>query len=204
MDESEILGLSIAQAVEADAVLLEQFPQENAMARDQMLAIALGENPDAIFEPVPDQPTLDEGMLNALRLHNIASTNEDDSNDTDTGLHNIASIDEGDVADADSGGERVPSAEDATDAQEAHCLEHPTLFLLAVIVLLVQDIQVTVDNMDTIEEQDTVEDQHMVEGQQTIDNHPTLDEEATELQNAEILEDLPEGSTSIEQPVDDQ
>ncbi|KAJ4015282.1 hypothetical protein NW752_006735 [Fusarium irregulare] len=72
MDESLILALSIAEAVEADAAILEQFRRDDQIARDIMLAQALNEDRQATIEPLTYQPLLDEETLNALRLLNIA------------------------------------------------------------------------------------------------------------------------------------
>ncbi|CAG7559924.1 unnamed protein product [Fusarium equiseti] len=81
MDESLILALSIAEAVEADAAILEQYRRDDQIARDVMLAQALNEDRQATIEPLNYQPLLDEETLSALRLLNIAPPGESESGD---------------------------------------------------------------------------------------------------------------------------
>ena len=72
MDESQILAVSIAEAVEADAAILEEYRREDQITRARMLAQALEENRQVNIEPLNDQPALDEETLNSFRLLNIA------------------------------------------------------------------------------------------------------------------------------------
>ncbi|RFN50379.1 ibr finger domain protein [Fusarium flagelliforme] len=81
MDESLILALSIAEAVQADEAILEQYRLEDQAARDFMLAQALNENRQATIEPLNNQPFLDEETLTALRLLNTAPPGESESGD---------------------------------------------------------------------------------------------------------------------------
>ncbi|RGP60541.1 hypothetical protein FLONG3_10826 [Fusarium longipes] len=80
MDNSLILAVSIAQAVEADAELIEQLRQEDQIARDAMLAKAIESDPLASFQSAPDQLSLDNEMLNTLRPFNVMPTAKGDGN----------------------------------------------------------------------------------------------------------------------------
>ena len=73
MDESKLLAVSIAQAVEADAAILEEYRREDQITRARMLAQALEENRQVTIEPLNDQPALDDEILNSFRLLNIAA-----------------------------------------------------------------------------------------------------------------------------------
>ncbi|KAG8667666.1 hypothetical protein FPOAC1_012499 [Fusarium poae] len=83
MDESLVLALSLAEAVEADAALIEQLLQEDQLAREHMIAEALAEGRWAPVEPSANQPQLDEETYTRLRLLNVVPTNRSDTEDAE-------------------------------------------------------------------------------------------------------------------------
>ncbi|KAH7179282.1 uncharacterized protein B0J16DRAFT_416967 [Fusarium flagelliforme] len=84
MDASQVLALSIAEAVEADAAILEQYRREDQTTRARMLAQALEENRQVTIEPLNDQAALDEETLNSFRLLNIAAPDGSESSHEDS------------------------------------------------------------------------------------------------------------------------
>ncbi|VTO82831.1 unnamed protein product [Fusarium graminearum] len=81
MDESTILAMSVARAVEADAALIEELRQEDQIARDRMIAETLETDPEAIIEPY--QSAIDEETFETLRQFNVIATSN--AGETDSG-----------------------------------------------------------------------------------------------------------------------
>ncbi|KAL6923112.1 hypothetical protein FSST1_000386 [Fusarium sambucinum] len=126
MDESLILALSLAEAVEADAALIEEFMQEDQIARDRMVAEAMGENPTATIEPVFHQPVLDGETYNTLRRFNIVPPETDVANGEDEETQNLVT----DAAQDDqsvqhiqvaAGNQDATNNEDTVDCQNIVC-----------------------------------------------------------------------------------
>lgn len=118
MDESLILALSIAEAVEADAAILEQYRRDDQIARDIMLAQALSEDRQATIEPLNYQPLLDEETLSAFRLLNIAPSGERESGDES----NEEAQDP--VPETVEDGQVTQHTEGTDETQDAHEAEH--------------------------------------------------------------------------------
>ncbi|KAG8358683.1 hypothetical protein FVEN_g3628 [Fusarium venenatum] len=179
MDESLILALSLAEAVEADAALIEEFMQEDQIARDRMIAEALNEDRQATIEPVSHQPVLDGETYNTLRRFNIVPSETDAANVEDEEAQNLVT----DAAQDDQSVQRIQVAagnQEAGDNQDAG------------------NNQDTVDNQDTFHNEDTVDCQNIVCGQLT----PEMED--GDAPNTNTLEEHPQHSTTTDGPANDQ
>ncbi|RBR26031.1 uncharacterized protein FIESC28_01304 [Fusarium coffeatum] len=117
-DESRILALSIARAVEADAAILEQYRREDQVARDRMIAQAQNEHRKISIEPLIDQPVLDEATLNELRR-----LNPDASDDSESEGDSIEEAEEL-VDEKDEDVEVIEHADNTGDTQDTHEAEY--------------------------------------------------------------------------------
>ncbi|KPA39659.1 hypothetical protein FLAG1_07480 [Fusarium langsethiae] len=89
MDESLVFALSLAEAVETDAALIEQLLLEGQSARDHMIAEALQDGRRATIEPISHQSRLDEETFTMhvqadVHTEDVRENFGDQDNDDDT------------------------------------------------------------------------------------------------------------------------